>query len=173
MKTMCWSAVLLVVCARLAQGNLLVNPGFESTLDADNWGTAWGTFSREPWNHPPEGAYAGYIKGGWGGGDNGGVIQSVPAIPGVKYRLSGRFYCDNGWTAASKALKIEFFDEGGHLLDSRVSDLSRLKDGNWIEEGIAATAPAGTVRLQVVVEASGIGPDGTLGVDNLCVEQIP
>lgn len=167
MKTL-WLAVLVLFgMGLLAGANLLSNAGFEDDVNAGNWSTTWGSFIRETWNNPPEGMNAAYLRGTWSGSDNGGIIQSVPGIPGTKYQLSAFFYFDNNWTASSRLLKIEFFDDASQLLDSKSSSLDSIKEGKWVKESVSATAPEGTTRVQVVLEASGIGAEGALGIDNV------
>lgn len=166
------AAVLLVVCAVAGAENLLKNPGFEDELGPDNWAPAWGTFSRETWNTPPEGVSAAYLRGNWcGAGDGGGVIQLVPALPETVYSVSASFYVDNGFTTASKALKLEFFDEADRVLEAFTNSLTRLEDSKWTEESITAQSPAGTKRMQVVFEATGVGGEGTIGADNFVLEE--
>jgi len=166
-----WIAVLLMSFGAGARANLLGNAGFEDEIGDDNWTTTWGSFLRETWNNPPEGGYAAYLRGSWSGNDNGGFIQSAPAVPGTRYQLSALFYFDNNWTASSKFMKLEFFDDAGQLIDSTSSSLDTLKEGKWVRDAVTATAPEGTTRIQVVFEAEGVGADGALGVDQ--VELLP
>lgn len=163
-----WLAVMMFLATGVVAGaNLLSNAGFEDDLNANNWSTTWGSFVRDTWNNPPEGMYAAYLRGSWSGSDNGGIIQSAPAIPGTKYQLSALFYFDNNWTASTRLMKIEFFDDANQLLASESSSLDKLKEGKWVKESVSAKAPEGTTRLQVVFEASGIGADGALGIDSV------
>ena len=163
---------LFSLCAASSAQNLLKNPGFEDELGADNWAPAWGTFSRETWNTPPEGTYAAYLRGSWcGTGDGGGVIQSVPAVPGTVYSVSASFYLDNGFTAASHVLKLEFFDDADKVLEAFTNSLTGLADSKWTEKSISAQSPAGTKRVQVVFEATGVGGEGTIGADNFVLEE--
>lgn len=175
MKKVLMAVVVAAFGAYGAQGvNLLANPGFEESVGADNWSTRWGTFGVETWNVPPEGTSAAYIKGAWGGGeDKGGCIQALPVTPDVEYFVKASFYTDNGWTAAAKAFKLEFFDEAGQLLKAFTDDLQGLKDGQWMERSLRALAPGNAVLAQVVIEASGIGGEGVLGVDNVTLEEFP
>jgi len=171
-KPLSFALVLLGVCVVAGAENLLKNPGFEDELGSDNWAPAWGTFVRETWNTPPEGSYAAYLRGSWcGTGDGGGVIQSVPAVPQTMYNVSASFYLDNGFTAASKVLKLEFFDDSGKVLTAFTNSLTGLKDGKWTEESISAESPDGAKRVQVVFEAIGVGADGTIGADNFVLEE--
>ena len=171
-KLLSFAGVLLVACVGVRAGNLLANPGFEEELGADNWAPAWGTFSRETWNMPPEGMYAGYIKGSWcGAGDGGGVIQALPAVPAKVYTLTASFYLDNKFTAGSRVLKLEFLDDAGRVLEAFTNTLTGLKDSRWIEESISAESPAGTTKAQVVFEAAQVGESGTIGADNFMLEE--
>lgn len=159
--------VIVLGAAVAAQANVLVNSGFESDISPTDWSTVWGGASREEWNTPPEGKYAFYIKGKWGGQDNGGVIQSVPAAEGNRYALRAMIYCDNGWKAVVQVLKLEFFDSDGNLLDTFSQDLAGLVEKRWTETTVTGAAPAGTARAQVVLEVSGVGNDGLIGIDNV------
>jgi hypothetical protein len=166
------AAVVLGVCVVSDAQNLLKNPGFEEELGPDNWAPAWGTFSRETWNTPPEGTSAAYLRGTWcGAGDGGGVIQSVPAAPGSVYAVSASFYVDNGFTAASEVLKLEFFDSSDKVIEAFTNSLTDLTDGKWTEKSLSAQSPAGTKRVQVVFEATGVGGEGTIGADNFVLEE--
>lgn len=128
----------------------------------------WGSASVENWNNPPEGTHACYLKGKWADdGDSAGIIQSLPAEPFVTYQLSAYFYTDNGWTSESRALKIEFFDKDDNVLLAKTDNLEDLADGTWIKKDLLAQAPEATERMQVVVEAFGMGGSGVLGVDNV------
>jgi hypothetical protein len=171
-KLLSVAVVLLGLCVVASAENLLKNPGFEDELGPDNWAPAWGTFSRETWNTPPEGAYAAYLRGTWcGAGDGGGVIQSVPALPGTVYSVSASFYLDNGFTAASQVLKLEFFDDAGKVLEAFTNTLTGLADSKWTEKSISAESPAGAKKVQVVFEATGVGGEGTIGADNFVLEE--
>ena len=171
-KLLGFAVVLLGLCVVARAENLLKNPGFEEELTGENWAPVWGTFSRETWNTPPEGTSAAYLRGTWcGAGDGGGVIQSVPAVPGTVYAVSASFYLDNGFTAASQVLKLEFFDNAGKVLEAFTNSLTGLVDKKWTEESITAQSPAGTKRMQVVFEATGVGGEGTIGADNFVLEE--
>lgn len=174
MKVLLALVIMAVTVSAAWAVNLLANPGFEESVGADNWSTHWGTFGVETWNVPPEGTSAAYIKGAWGGGeDKGGCIQALPVTPDVEYFVKASFYTDNGWTAAVKAFKLEFFDEAGQMLKAFTDDLQGLKDGQWTERSLRAIAPEKAVLAQVVIEASGIGGEGVLGVDNVTLEEFP
>ena len=165
MKTSVLSAIM-VCAAAVAVANVLENSGFEADVGEEDWSTRWGNFGIESWNNPPVGHLAAFIKGKWGGGAlNGGCIQSVPVTAGIEYELKGRFYLDNGWTAETKALKLEFFDQDGVLVRTYADDLTELKDKQWVEIVLRGKAPDDAVRAQVVLEAAGIGEDGVLGAD--------
>lgn len=158
--------LVIVFVAELALGNLLDNPGFEWELGPENWSVRWGNVGVESWNNPPEGHFAAYIKGKWGGGaENGGVIQVLPITPGLTYVLKVRLYVDNGWTANRKELKLEFFDDDGILVRSFADDLKELKEGKWVVISLQGNAPADASRAQVVLEAEGVGDEGVLGAD--------
>ena len=171
-KLLAYAMVLSSLCADAGAQNLLKNPGFEDELGPDNWAPAWGTFSRETWNTPPEGTTAAYLRGSWcGAGDGGGVIQSVPAAPATVYSVSASFYVDNGFTAASRVLKLEFFDDTGKVIEAFTNSLTDLADGKWTEKTLSAQSPAGTTKVQVVFEVSGVGGEGTMGADNFVLEE--
>lgn len=167
-KKMTWLVVaVLAASAAAAQANLLTNYGFEASLSMLDWSTTWGSrqFVRETWNSPPEGSYAIYFKGTWDGGDNwGGGLQVVNngITPGQTYNLSGQFYWDNGWSAASQLMKLEFFDAGNNLLQVFSTNLSGLAESTWQTRGLTATAPAGSSYAQVVLEGNGFGGAGVL-----------
>lgn len=157
----------LAACCAASAANDLRNASFEEEIGEESWHQSWGTFSVEDWNSPPDGDRAGYIKGRWAGGDNGGVLQSVEAIPFSTYELSAYFYFDNDWSAGQKAMKLEFFDAEDNLLHSKVDELDGLSQGKWVRKRILAKAPEYAVRVQVVIEASETGGDGVLGVDDV------
>lgn len=166
-------AVILTVLATMAgvsRANILVNPGFETEIGATDWSIHWGTFSRENWNKPPEGKFAGFIKGDWAGDDRGGVIQALAASPETQYTLTAKFYCDNGWQAQTQVLKLEFFDGDGNLLKTFSTDLAKLAEQKWTEKKVFGVSPAGTAKAQVVFEATGVGKAGLLGVDGFDLE---
>jgi hypothetical protein len=171
-KLLGFVAVTLGLCVAASAQNLLKNPGFEDALGPDNWAPAWGTFTRETWNTPPDGTYAAYLRGTWcGAGDGGGVIQSVPAVPGAVYAVSASFYLDNGFTSASQVLKLEFFDDAGKVIEAFTNSLTDLADKKWTEKSLSAQSPAGTKRVQVVFEATGVGTEGTIGADNFVLQE--
>ncbi|MFH0954415.1 MAG: hypothetical protein V1873_08810 [Verrucomicrobiota bacterium] len=162
---------LVLSAAAWAGPNLLKNPGFESSVTPQDWCITWGSFAAEPFDGAPDGNSAGFIKGSWAGsGDNGGCVQRVQAAPGIDYEVSGMFYVKDGWTAAQRALKIEFFDASHNLLSARMSDLNSLSEGKWYVHTVSAESPAGTDHIQVVVEASGVGGTGVLGFDDLTLK---
>ncbi|OQA29541.1 MAG: hypothetical protein BWY59_00223 [Verrucomicrobia bacterium ADurb.Bin345] len=178
-KLLCVAVTLVAVMAVVtAQGNLLLNEGFESALSAADWSTTWGAgqFTRQTWNTPPEGSYAIYFYGGWSGGDTwGGGLQAVNAgiAPGIEYDLSAEFYWDNGWSAASQMIKLEFFDSGANLLAAYTNTLSGLTEATWVTQSVSGTAPAGSTYAQVVFEGSGFGAGGVLAADNFSLVAIP
>lgn len=164
-------AMVMVAAVTAAQANLLVNYGFESELSASDWSSIWGTgqFARETWNTPPEGSYAIYLYGGWSGAtDFGGGLQAISSgiTAGDTYDLSASFYSDNGWTAASQLMKLEFFDSGANLLAAYTNTLSALPDAAWATRSVSGVAPLGSAYAQVVFEGSGFGANGVLGADN-------
>ncbi|MBN1268180.1 MAG: hypothetical protein JXB04_01210 [Kiritimatiellae bacterium] len=167
---MSMAGVLVMTVAAQAM-NLVLNPGFESEPGPGDWSVVWGSFSREDWNRPPEGDYAGYIRGNWGGDtESGGAIQRVQVEPGKVYVLRARFYTDNGWAATSRAMKLEFFDGDGALIETYSDDLSVLREGRWMEKSITGWAPEGTALAQIVFEANGLGDKGVLGIDDVVLE---
>lgn len=165
------AVVLLGLFQAAAQGNLLLNPGFESGTGATNWSTIWGNFNPENWNTPPEGTMAGYFKGGWAGtGTNQGIIQATSLgsiTAGYEYVLSGSFYNDNGWGAQSQGIKLEFFDASSVFLGSVTNTLASIPDLAWTFVAVTSVAPANASYAQVVFEVSGAGAGGVLGGDNL------
>ncbi len=158
-----------VLCAG---ANELANSGFEEELGESNWKFTWGSFEVEEWNNPPEGQWAGYIKGTWAGkGDSGGIIQAVEGDPSATYELSAQFYMDGGWSCEKQAFKLEFFDAEDNLLYAEIRDLDNLRDAQWTRKKMLVMAPEGTTRVQVVFEASGVGEAGVLGIDAVLLQK--
>ncbi len=175
-RLLVWVAIAAMTVVT-AQANLLLNYGFESELSGSDWSSVWGAgqFLRETWNSPPEGSYAIYFKGGWSvGADNfGGGLQAVNSgiIGGETYELSAQFYWDNGWSAASQVIKLEFFDGSAGLLQAYTLNLTDLTEATWQTRSISGMAPVGSAYAQVVFEGNGFGADGVLAADNFSLTQ--
>jgi hypothetical protein len=174
MKRLATTLLCIIAATTAGAQNLLENSNFEYGERADNWGHTWGTLILENWNTPPDGIFAAYIRGGWAkAGNLGGLMQSVTNIvPGTTYRVKGLFYFDQGWTAKYKALKMEFFNNAGVLLLAETNELTNLSDGHWVAQMISTIAPPESARAQIVIEASGIGGGGVLGVDLVEMEAV-
>lgn len=167
-----YCALLLCALAGYAAPvNLLRNPGFESDLASEDWGISWGSFKRESSWRPPEGAYAGFIRGGVD--PNIGIIQQLEGLkPGTVYRLSARFRMENGFTAAKCRFKLEFMNENWQSVAGKTHELNDLARDTWVPRAITATAPADVTRAQVVFEAEGIVGNASVASDGWVLEPL-
>lgn len=135
--------------------------------DPDDHGDAYGSAARENWR-AHEGQFLGSIRGTWAGtGDMGGWWQEAEGHAGTTYRASAWFYADAEWMAATKELKIEFWNwDRTQLLGSAVRSLDDLR-AEWSRHEVSAVAPEGTEWVRVVIHAAGIGAVGALQVDDV------
>ncbi len=170
-RAICCAVLLCVLAAHAAPVNLLRNAGFESDLATGDWGISWGSFKREPSWKPPEGAYAGFIRGGVD--PNIGVIQQVEGLkPGTVYRLSARFRMENGFTAAKCRFKLEFMNDNWQVIEGKTRELNDLAKDTWVPRAVTATTPAGVTRAQIVFEAEGIVGNGSVAADAWALESL-
>ncbi len=173
-KRMTWWFLAAMLVAVSARANLLENGSFESPVRTNDWSNTWGSFAVEAWNSPPDGVYAAYLKGSWATlGDFGGTVQKIDRItPGTGYELKAKIYADNGWSADTKRMKLEFFDEQHVLLYAVTNDLALVTENRWTEYTLSATAPPRSTHAQIVFEASGIGGPGVLGFDDVRLNEV-
>ena len=157
-------ATALLGTSALAQ-NLVANPSFEAGIPG--W-TAFGPnvyfeVSNPPAIVPRTGNQLLKIYGQFLGGFNvSGIFQSIPAVPGERFTLdcwSRHFAFDpiagTGGPNDNKAvMKMAFFDATNLEIGSAER---RVLDGTsptntWIDNApVAGTAPAGTVRVEVLL----------------------
>ena len=173
-------AAIGALVATTGWANLLYNGGFElesafsygSALnwkmnDPDDHGDAYGSAARENWR-AHGGQFLGSIRGTWAGvGDMGGWWQEAEGHAGTTYQASAWFYADAEWTAATKELKIEFWNwDRAQLLGSAVRSLDELR-AEWTRHEVSAAAPEGTEWVRVVIHASGASEAGSLQIDDV------
>jgi len=171
------------------ENNLLQNADFEeqgtSGTTALNWqagnpdahGGTSGNVARESSQMSVyHGAWAATIKGksSGTGQDFGSWWQEIPASAGTFYQASAYFTSrywpsissppNFGWTAANQALRLEFRNANGAVLNSVSVSLADVST-TWVQKTVSATAPTGTAWARFVVDASGAGSQGALQFD--------
>jgi hypothetical protein len=165
----------LVVSAR---ANLVDNAGFEMEGShekaAQSWedndtGGYWGSAMRTDWQQC-EGNFSGAIQGAFSGADYGGWWQNCDVSPGRRYTLSADFYWDNEWQADVFEMRIEWYSEG-RKISVENKKLSGIPEARWTRRNIRATAPMSADAAHIVVDASGLGTEGVLYIDNVAFEE--
>jgi hypothetical protein len=169
-------------CAGLlmASANMLQNASFETASTtgenaAQNWkmgdpdehGDAWGSATRENWR-AHEGVWMGAIRGTWSAaGDFGGWWQEIAATPGSTYHASAQLWADGSWKADVQEMKIEFWNGDRSTMLSAVTNALTDIGEVWVEKTLDGTAPEGAAWARVVINASGIGAEGALQIDEV------
>ncbi|HBA84681.1 MAG TPA: hypothetical protein DCZ95_11355 [Verrucomicrobia bacterium] len=158
-----------------ASDNGIRNGGFESGVygvgdKALRWyndgGGLWGSAARKNWK-PYAGSYSATILGAWSGLNYGGWWQHCPVTAGVTYTASGRFFRESAWTSPDAALSIEWYDGDNNQLSVNSVSLSGLSADSWSLQSVSGAAPAQAKYAIVVIEASGIGNNGTFYLDEV------
>lgn len=155
--------------------NLLKNPGFEITSQADggnaiDWGS-WQAWPKNVANHgyrPHSGSWCGAIHGKlypeWT--DYGSFSQDVAIESGKTYRAAAWFRADTNWSATSMQIKMEWRDSAGAIVGTEdIAEISSLTT-NWTKHSLEGTAPAGAVTNHLVFLCSGADTLGTMQVDD-------
>ena len=161
--------------------NQLLNPGFEQQGSTTNhplyWhsgepdihGSRWGSASRVAWRSH-EGTWQCTIKGTWAGqGNEGGMWQERPVLPGRTYEFSAWFWSDSTWSATRQGMKLEFLTGqpgGTNYLQATTSTFSNVGQ-TWTLKSMSATAPENAEWVRVVIFAEGAGANGALQFDDL------
>lgn len=160
--------------------NLLKNPGFEWTTDADG-GDAVDWTSWQAW---PKRVLDGFAphSGNWCGAihaklypewtDYGSFSQDVLVQSGKTYRASAWFKATPDWTAATMQIKLEWLDAtNGFLGNEIVANVGPLTN-YWVKYSAEGTAPLTAAKAHVVFLCSGAGTNGTMHVDDVEMRQI-
>jgi len=170
----------MLLCVSTYAANLLVNPGWAtegaSADRAQGWednvtGGVWGNSERSDWNNHDGDGYSDLIKGSWGGSDYGGSWQKVSVVGGEQYEISAWFFVDNGWSASTWELKIEWYANGSFISDD-ILNISGVAQSTWEQKMLSAQAPANADSANLVLNVGGIGSDGAMYMDDLDLHQI-
>lgn len=161
--------------------NQLLNPSFEQQGSTTNhpyyWhsgepdihGSRWGSAGRVAWRSH-DGTWQCTVKGTWAGaGNEGGLWQERPVLPGRTYEFSAWFWSDSTWSATKQGMKLEFLtgNPGGtNYLQATTSTFSNVGQ-TWTKKSMSATAPPGAEWVRAVIFVEGAGANGALQFDDL------
>ncbi|MDD4734703.1 MAG: right-handed parallel beta-helix repeat-containing protein [Kiritimatiellae bacterium] len=148
--------------------NLLLNTDFEA--HTNQW-TALGNSTVTNWRSHG-GAESGILTGSWMAQTNySGLIQSVSIAGGQIYRCGGWFQRESNWTNPT-VLKLEFFDASYAFLSRYTCSMTELPTETWMDLYLTGDAPLNAVYAQMVVEATGVGNDGTFYADDVVLQHV-
>ncbi len=161
-----WEAALL------AEGNLLVNPGFE-TGDFTGWVTfddttpnhVWfGTETGNGFFDPVEGTYAASVTSLDGIGP-AGFDQQVTVVPGQSYQASVQVGKFEGFFPSAA---LEIIDETGTVIASDTVDFGLIQE--WRLLATSFVAPADTVTMRLAWTQYLTGESSTIWFDDARLE---
>jgi hypothetical protein len=152
------------------------NAGFETQGSSDtvaqywdgNNGGVWGGSARRAWTKR-SGDWSMALQGNWSGFDYAGIWQSIVVTAGTPYVVKAWFHRDDGWTASSLTLKIEWYNSLDSLISESTLDVNNLAGYTWTEKTLTATAPSGSAKAHVTVSASGIGASACCYIDDMSI----
>jgi hypothetical protein len=156
--------------------NQLQNAGFEipgqDPEKAHMWednatGGMWGNAIRTDWQKN-SGDYSAAVRGSWSGNDNGGWWQTCPIDGGKAYELSAQFYYDNGWTAETFELNVEWY-KGEEMIGIDKKNITNLPEDRWARKSFRVKAPTDATAAHVVLNIAGIEQEGVLYMDDLAL----
>jgi hypothetical protein len=147
-----------------AEGNLLINPGFEESEDgirAHPWraSQAWGGLTKRTTEAARTGDYGVSIETGVN--NNPWVSQLIPVEEGATYRLQAWFRSTAGATGRT-AFKLEYYANATPSLQSFVGDYawnesSAKMNGQWHQMEAVHVAPEGAQYALFYVRLNGTG----------------
>lgn len=181
-----YSVLLLLALGICAQGNLLVNPGFEDgpTGPLNNPIPGWSTWNNSGWHHDDAGAVIDTkaVKLWW---TDSGIFQDFAATAGRTYRFSGYMLHTSddplrdgaGGAPGDKTgeFHVEWYDTVGIMLREDVFGVITKDDptDTWLLYSADIAAPLGTAYGRFLLRMYQLSAgDGAVNYDNVSVYDV-
>ncbi len=152
------------------QGSTATNAYSWEYATPDTHGGQWGTAVRTNWRSI-SGSWEGAICGSWYMSTNqGGFWQEVTNEwgAGVTWWAGAWFWSDgpgNEWTADYQAIKIEWYDGSGTMIDASTNEFDEPGE-TWTWVSLTSTSPANAAWVRIVIQAYDISDHGALQFDD-------
>ena len=176
--TIVFMMIVLVGLVRGATANLLLNPGYESSVmtawspenETTNW-FGWGDVEAvgSAWKTPYSGNQTLVLKNWLGGGD--GVEQKPNVVAGLGYDLSLYSLYDGGYDGAL-TVQVRWLDSGGSQIGSNSIAWNQGAGDAWNLTSARVTSVVNSARAEINISNSG-GAAGALYLDDVEFIAIP